>query len=395
MDSRALQPTVLKLREVVKRFGRVVAVDHVSFDVQQGEVLTLLGPSGCGKTTTLRMVAGFERPDDGEIEIQGNVVSAGAKHLHVPPEKRGLGMVFQSYAVWPHMTVYENVAYPLKLRRLGKHEVKQRVEEALELVGLGTLGDRPSTMLSGGQQQRVALARALVYSPGILLLDEPLSNLDAKLRNSMRVELKRLQERVSVTVLFVTHDQIEAMSLSTRLAVMNFGRIEQLGTPQDIYERPQTPFVEDFIGRVIRFRGTVVDKSWKGLLVEIDNVGARLTVDGDETLAPGQRVLVAIRPEDLEVGRSGENTLTCEVEKVLYLGSESEVLVRCGTEMITLTMPRGKVSDVHGSIDLTLPPEHLRVWAANDIIPSVDSSTNGLAIAATGASPMESASGAH
>ncbi len=395
MESRVFQPTVLQLRDVVKRYGHVVAVDRVSIEVYQGEVVTLLGPSGCGKTTTLRMVAGFERPDAGEIEIQGKLVSSGAKRLHVPPEKRGLGMVFQSYAVWPHMTVYENVAYPLTLRRLGKNEVKKRVEEALDLVGLGALGDRPSTLLSGGQQQRVALARALVYSPGILLLDEPLSNLDAKLRNSMRVELKRLQERVSVTVLFVTHDQIEAMSLSTRLAVMNHGRIEQIGTPQDIYERPQTPFVEDFIGRVIRFHGTVVDRSWKGLLVEIDNVGARLTVEGDETLAPGQRVLVAIRPEDLELDRRGENTLTCEVEKVLYLGSESEVLVRCGSELFTLTMPRAKAANVRGSIDLTLPSEHLRVWEDIDGIPSGDSTFDGHALEAAGASPVESATGAH
>jgi len=324
-------PTVLELRDVVKRFGKVTAVDRSSFVVQQGEVLTLLGPSGCGKTTTLRMVAGFERPDEGDIEIQGKLVSSGGRGLHVSPEKRGLGMVFQSYAVWPHMTVFENVAYPLALRRVNKAEKRQRVEETLELVGLGGLGDRPSTMLSGGQQQRVALARALVYSPGILLLDEPLSNLDAKLRNQMRVELKRLQERVSVTVLFVTHDQIEAMSLSTRLAVMNRGRIEQLGTPQDVYERPQTPFVEDFLGRVVRFRGVVVDESWNGLLVELDGLGARVRVEADETLHPGSRVLVAIRPEDLEIARHGEgprdNTLTCAVERVLYLGSECEILL--------------------------------------------------------------------
>ncbi len=395
MESKALQPTVLQAREIVKRFGRVVAVDQVSFEVQQGEVLTLLGPSGCGKTTTLRMVAGFERPDGGEIEIQGKLVSSGAKRLHVPPEKRGLGMVFQSYAVWPHMTVYENVAYPLTLRHLGKSEVKQRVLDALDLVGLTGLGDRPSPLLSGGQQQRVALARALVYSPDILLLDEPLSNLDAKLRNSMRVELKRLQERVNVTVLFVTHDQIEAMSLSTRLAVMNRGRIEQLGTPQDIYERPQTAFVEDFIGRVIRFRGTVVDTSWKGLLVEIDNVGARLTVEGGEPLAPGQRVLVAIRPEDLVLEGRGENTLTCAVEKVLYLGSESEIVVRSGSELFTLTVPRAKATEVGDSIDLTLPPEHLRVWPDAESLPAGDSAINGHAVEAISASSVKTSSGAH
>jgi ABC-type Fe3+/spermidine/putrescine transport system ATPase subunit len=366
VEDRASPTAILELRDVVKRFGRVTAVDHVSFEVRQGEVLTLLGPSGCGKTTTLRMVAGFERLDEGEIEIQGRLVSSASRRLHLPAEKRGLGMVFQSYAVWPHMTVFENVAYPLRLRRMGKREVKERVEQTLDLVGLGNLGERPSTMLSGGQQQRVALARALVYSPGILLLDEPLSNLDAKLRNSMRVELKRLQERVSVTVLFVTHDQIEAMSLSNRLAVMNLGNIEQLGTPQEVYEHPQTPFVEDFLGRVVRFQGTVVDTSWKGLLIELEGVGARLQVDADDALVLGQRVLVAIRPEDLELEGRGENTLACAVERVLYLGSECEVLVRAGNALFTLTVPRGKAAEIGQSIQLHLPPENLRVWAADE-----------------------------
>jgi ABC-type Fe3+/spermidine/putrescine transport system ATPase subunit len=372
-----LQPTVLELRDVVKRFGRVTAVDRVSFNVQQGEVLTLLGPSGCGKTTTLRMVAGFERPDDGEIEIQGRLVSSGTRRMHVSPEKRGLGMVFQSYAVWPHMTVFENVAYPLTLRHVGKQEVRQRVEQTLELVGLGTLGDRPSTLLSGGQQQRVALARALVYSPDILLLDEPLSNLDAKLRNLMRVELKRLQERVSVTVLFVTHDQIEAMSLSSRLAVMNRGQIEQLGSPQEVYERPATPFVEDFLGRVVRFRGTVVDRSWKGVLVELDGVGAKVQAEADDdSLTPGRRVLVAIRPEDIEIEKRGENrrenALACGVERVLYLGSECEVLLRAGDESITLLASRAKAAEVGNQLDLYLPPESVRVWAADDVAPSAE-----------------------
>ncbi len=249
----------LQVRDVVKRFGRVAAVNGVSFDVAHGEVLTLLGPSGCGKTTTLRVVAGFERPDAGEVDLQGRTVVAPAKRINLPPEKRGLGMVFQSYAIWPHMTVYENVAYPLVIRRVKSAEIKRRVEETLELVGLQGYGGRPATLLSGGQQQRVALARALVYSPSILLRDEPLSNLDAKLRSQMRIELKRLQQRVSVTVLFVTHDQVEAMSLSTKLAVMNLGKIEQLGTPQEVYEQPATPFVEDFIGRVLRFRGSVAE----------------------------------------------------------------------------------------------------------------------------------------
>ena len=208
-----------------KRFGNVAAVNNVSFDVTKGEVLTLLGPSGCGKTTTLRMIAGFEKPDTGEIEVENNFVVSVQKRIFLPPEKREMGMVFQSYAIWPHLNVFENVAYPLRVRRVKGSLVREKVESVLDLVGLAGLEDRPAMLLSGGQQQRVALARALVYSPKLLLLDEPLSNLDAKLREQMRVELKELQRRLSITVVFVTHDQIEAMTLSDRLAVMSQGRI--------------------------------------------------------------------------------------------------------------------------------------------------------------------------
>ncbi len=355
----------LEARNVVKRFGRVTAVDGVSFEVEQGAVLTLLGPSGCGKTTTLRVVAGFERPDEGEVDIEGRTVVAPARGITVPPEKRGLGMVFQSYAIWPHMTVFQNVAYPLVIRHVKKAETKQRVEQTLELVGLQGYGGRPATLLSGGQQQRVALARALVYSPSILLLDEPLSNLDAKLRNQMRVELKRLQERVSVSVLFVTHDQIEAMSLSTKLAVMNQGRIEQLGTPQEIYEQPATPFVEDFVGRVLRFRGTVTEQTDEGPIVELTGTpGARLrAAASDEPVALGTEVQVAIRPEDLQVhDGEGANVLRCNVEKVLYLGAECELLLRFGEINYTHVVSRSTLPDVSSTMDLYLPPRRLRVW---------------------------------
>jgi ABC-type Fe3+/spermidine/putrescine transport system ATPase subunit len=363
---------MLRVTDLEKRFSPrksdvVRALDGVSFTVTEGKLFTLLGASGSGKTTTLRSIAGLERPDAGRIEIDEVAMFDSSAALFVPPNKRDLGMVFQSYAIWPHMTVFENVAYPLTLRHVKNSEIKQRVEQTLDLVGLGALHDRPSTLLSGGQQQRVALARALVYSPDILLLDEPLSNLDAKLRNLMRIELKRLQERVSVTVLFVTHDQIEAMSLSTRLAVMNHGKIEQMGSPREVYERPQTPFVEDFLGRVIRFHATVVDTSWKGLLVELDLVGARLKVEAqDDALSPGRRVLVAIRPEDLEILQPGEqrrsNTLSCVVEKVLYLGSECEILLRCSNASFTLLVPRAAAAETRATVDLYLPPEHLRVW---------------------------------
>ncbi|HEY3167131.1 MAG TPA: ABC transporter ATP-binding protein, partial [Candidatus Binatia bacterium] len=267
-----MSQTFLEVRNLVKIFGKLTAVDNVSFKVEQGEVVTLLGPSGCGKTTTLRMVAGFEKPNAGEVEIAGRVVVATNRRINVPPEKRDIGMVFQSYAIWPHMTVFENVAFPLNVRRANRQEIKRRVEETLELVGLANFSDRPAILLSGGQQQRVSLARALVYSPSILLLDEPLSNLDAKLREQMRIEIKRLQQQLGFTVLFVTHDQIEAMSLSTRIALMNQGRIEQIGAPQDVYEHPQTPFVEDFLGRSLRFRGKIIDKRQGFDVVEFDGL---------------------------------------------------------------------------------------------------------------------------
>jgi ABC-type Fe3+/spermidine/putrescine transport system ATPase subunit len=352
----------LEARNVTKRFGRVTAVNDVSFGVEQGEVLTLLGPSGCGKTTTLRMVAGFEKPDTGEIDIDGRTVFSSARRIGIPPEKRALGMVFQSYAIWPHMTVFENVAYPLTVRHMSNREIKEKVHQTLELVGLSGYAERSAMALSGGQQQRVALARALVYSPGILLLDEPLSNLDAKLRGQMRIELKRLQERVNVTVLFVTHDQIEAMSLSTRLAVMNHGQLEQIGTPQEVYERPATPYVEDFLGHVLRFSGHLVD------LGVIEVAGTRMRVDvTDDRLTPGDRILAAIRPEDLELYRTGDgprhNTIRAAVEKILYLGSDCELLLRYAEVHYTLMVSRALMSRVEAEVELYLPPEHLRVWA--------------------------------
>jgi ABC-type Fe3+/spermidine/putrescine transport system ATPase subunit len=317
------------------------------------------------------MVAGFEKPNAGEVEIAGRVVVATNRRINVPPEKRDIGMVFQSYAIWPHMTVFENVAFPLNVRRANRQEIKRRVEETLELVGLANFSDRPAILLSGGQQQRVSLARALVYSPSILLLDEPLSNLDAKLREQMRIEIKRLQQQLGFTVLFVTHDQIEAMSLSTRLALMNQGRIEQIGGPQEVYEHPQTPFVEDFLGRILRFRGKIIEKQPGFDLVEFDglkNVQVRVpeSVDGAEV---GKRVLVAIRPEDARIKRNDsanrDNIIPCEVENILHLGRELELVLRVGGRVYTLTVPRERGMELCRSIVLHLPAEHLRVWVTD------------------------------
>ena len=359
----------LEVRNLVKIFGKLVAVNDVSFKVAQGEVVTLLGPSGCGKTTTLRMVAGFEKPNAGEVEIAGRVVVSTNQRIHAPPERRDIGMVFQSYAIWPHMTVFENVAFPLKVRRANRREIKERVERTLELVGLANFSGQPAILLSGGQQQRVSLARALVYSPSILLLDEPLSNLDAKLREQMRIELKRLQQQLGFTVLFVTHDQIEAMALSTRLAVMNQGRIEQLGSPQEVYEHPQTPFVEDFLGRILRFRGTVTERQADYQIVEFDglkNVRVRVS-EGAEQASVGKKVLVAIRPEDVRVERDSphdSNVIPGDVENVLHLGREYELVLRVADRLCTITVPRESGSKVGQTIRLHLPAEHLRVWTA-------------------------------
>jgi iron(III) transport system ATP-binding protein len=239
----------IELRRVLKRFGSQTAVNGIDLAAEQGEMLTLLGPSGCGKTTTLRMVAGLEDPDEGTIRAGERVLFDAAKGINIPPENRGLGMVFQSYAIWPHMTVLENVAYPLKMRRVPSGERRTMVSKVLDLVGMAGLEDKPATKLSGGQQQRVAFARALVFQPELLLLDEPLSNLDAKLREHMRFELRIMQKRLGLTAIYVTHDQEEALTLSDRLVVMNSGNIEQVGTPEEIYERPATRFVAQFIGK--------------------------------------------------------------------------------------------------------------------------------------------------
>ncbi len=250
------QPRI-EVADLVVRYGDVTAVDSIGFDIAPGELVTLLGPSGCGKTTTLRAVAGLETPSGGIIRLNGNSVYSASERRNVPAEKRGVSMVFQSYAIWPHMTVFDNVAYGLRVRRLPQAEVRQNVERVLDLVQMQGFADRPASKLSGGQQQRVAVARAIAFSPSVVLFDEPLSNLDAKLRAEMRVELRELQRRLDITSLYVTHDQEEALAISDRVIVMNGGRIEQIGTPEDIYNRPHSRFVADFVGSANLIAGKV------------------------------------------------------------------------------------------------------------------------------------------
>ncbi|MEK7216894.1 MAG: ABC transporter ATP-binding protein [Chloroflexota bacterium] len=327
--------------DVTKRFPETLALDRVSFEVQDGELLVLLGPSGCGKTTTLRIIAGLEEADAGEVRIGGSVVNAPAQRVFLPTEKREIGMVFQSYAIWPHMSVFENVAFPLRVRGIERRAAAGKVERALALVGLERLGDRPATKLSGGQQQRVALARALVFEPRLLLLDEPLSNLDAKLRVHMRGELKQLQQKTGITSVFVTHDQAESMALADRVVVMNQGRIEQIGTPADIYERPRTEFVSDFVGSVNLIPAQVA---------AIDELGCRLSSGlGDfrsghtDGLVAGDAVLALVRPEKISLlaqpPDGSVNAWECRVDAMFYYGDHREYHLDTGEQRLKAVTP--------------------------------------------------------
>src|SRR6185437_11760238 len=298
----AAMSVMVALDNLSKNFGAELAVNDVSLAVEQGEFVTLLGPSGCGKTTTLRCIAGLERPDGGEIHIGGDVVAAPQRGIYLNPEDRNIGMVFQSYAVWPHMTVFDNVAYGLRVRRADAEVVKERTSKALELVGLPHLADRYATKLSGGQRQRVALARAIVYEPRVILFDEPLSNLDAKLREQMRVELVRLQKEVGITSIYVTHDQSEALVMSDRVVVINNGVIQQIGDPQTIYARPANTFVANFIGVANLMEGALLGRSGDYCDVEIGlgegRTPLRLRAAGGKDAAAVQKVTLSLRPED-------------------------------------------------------------------------------------------------
>ena len=355
----------VELRDIVKKFGKVVAVDHVSFKVDDGEFFSLLGPSGCGKTTTLRIIAGLEMPDQGDILIDDKVVT----HLH--PKDRDVAMVFQNYALYPHMTVYENIAFPLEVRKkqynLTSEEIRKRVLEVARLLGIEELLERYPSQLSGGQQQRVALARALVRKPKVWLLDEPLSNLDAKLRVVMRRELKRLQKSLGITTIYVTHDQVEAMSMSDRIAVMNKGRVIQIGTPDDLYYKPQDVFVATFIGSppmnivncelqeqastleyIVPGEGGIVGSgkvSTNYLLNCYDVVKLPIASEfAKMLLSMGSReVLLGIRPEHIEVSKTpleaAVGVVKVRADVTEPLGSESIVNVIIGSDVIKLKAP--------------------------------------------------------
>lgn len=315
----------IEIKNLFKRYKKVVAVNRIQLNIEKGEMLTLLGPSGCGKTTTLRCIAGLEKPEDGDIVIDGKpLLSKG----FVQPSKRGIGMVFQNYAVWPHMKVFNNVAYGLKLLKISKSEIRDKVQNVLELVGLGGLVDRYPSQLSGGQQQRVALARALVRNPKVLLLDEPLSNLDAKLREELRFEIKSLVKRMGITAVYVTHDQAEAMVISDRIAVMNAGNVVQIGTAKEIYEQPADRFVADFIGTMNFISGEInqvyQDKEQASVRTDFsDNLLCMMSHAGETK--SGQKAYASIRPEEVEVflepPQDIQNVFKGTIDNKAYLGN--------------------------------------------------------------------------
>jgi iron(III) transport system ATP-binding protein len=327
---------MIEIVNLLKRFegekGSFTAVDCVSLTVPEGTLFTLLGPSGCGKSTTLRCVAGLERPESGEIRIGSETVFSTAG-VFIPPNRRDIGMVFQSYAIWPHMTVFDNVAYPLTIKGIPRAKVRDRVIGILQVVGLAGLENRSAPNLSGGQQQRVALARALVKEPRVLLLDEPLSNLDAKLREQMRFEIKALQRRLGITTLYVTHDQSEALAISDRVAVMDLGRILDVGTPEEIYHRPKNRFTADFIGQANLLEGRIAEAG--GGPARISTSLGDFFCPIPPQSGPADRVLIFIRPENLRIIAPGEpappNTFAGEIDSLTFLGESMDCQIRtCG-----------------------------------------------------------------
>ncbi len=345
----------LRLEGVTKRFGNVVAVDDVTLEIEHGEVMSILGPSGCGKTTTLRLIAGFLKPDKGRILMGGSDVTS------LPPEKRNVGMVFQNYALWPHMTVFDNIAFGLKIRKMPKEEIKRKVKEVLELVRLEGFESRYPPQLSGGQQQRIALARALALEPQVLLMDEPLSNLDAKLREEMRFEVRELQKKLSITTVYVTHDQAEALAISDRIAVMNRGKIVQVGSPSEIYDNPANQFVASFIGISNFIEGELEAVEGEYGVVRLEN-GERVTCRlSPNLLSEGRtsgKVLIVVRPENIELAKEGsENILETKVTRKIYLGNTVDYRVDLDGIELRLLLPPERDFKVGEKVRISLNPQ--------------------------------------
>jgi putative spermidine/putrescine transport system ATP-binding protein len=349
----------LKLEDITKKFGSFTAVNGFNLTVDEGELVALLGASGCGKTTTLRMIAGFTTPSSGSIVIEGKTVT------NLPPYKRNIGIVFQNYALFPHLTTFDNVAFGLKLKKMPVEEIKKRVARALDLVKLSGLEERLPRELSGGQQQRVALARALVMEPMVLLLDEPLSNLDAKLRAEMQVEIKRIQKEIGITTILVTHDQEEAMSLADRIVVMKDGTIQQIGTPREVFETPGNSFVADFMGFSNFLEGKVEKVDAGQVLAEVKGEKIKAVYSGAERLEAGDEVILAIRPEAIRINPTDEsyNTWEGKIMGLNYKGSVTRLMIQ---DFLGITLEL----DVYGSqqvnggdtLKVYLPPDKITVF---------------------------------
>jgi spermidine/putrescine transport system ATP-binding protein len=352
----------IQLVALSKNFGSVIAVDQIDLTIPQGEFFSLLGPSGCGKTTTLRMIAGFEQPTSGQVLLDG------ADMAGTPPNKRNVNTVFQSYALFPHLRVFDNVAYGLRRSKTGREDIKQRVGEVLEQVQLSAFASRKPAQLSGGQQQRVALARALVLKPAVLLLDEPLGSLDAKLRRQLQVELKALQEQVGITFLYVTHDQEEAITMSDRIAIMNHGHVEQAATPREMYEEPATAFVADFLGVSNLMDARVLSSSGSTIALELGS-GVVVEANGDD-ISAHQTVKVVVRPERVGIepaGVTGPNRIPAMVTRSIYLGNGVRVIAHLVTgDSVTVLVPSTGDNtpdnwEPGAAITCHLPPSAIRV----------------------------------
>ncbi len=354
----------VRVSHLSKQFNNNHVLNEITFTIEDGEFFTLLGPSGCGKSTTLNCIAGLEQPTAGSVEVGDRTFVNVARKLYVQPEERNLGMVFQSYALWPHMTVEKNLALPLSIRKASKADKASLIHDALDKVGLAHLKDRYPHQLSGGQQQRVALARALVYSPSVLLLDEPLSNLDAKLREQARAWLKRLQEDLGITTVYVTHDQDEALSLSDRIAVMFDGRMTQIGSPTDVYDRPATAHVAAFVGSCNFLVGVVESRNGGSIKIRLATNGEQITVATKEKFTEGQEVTVAVRPEKLTITpvqdpTNGMNVLDTEVLTRSYVGSRYEYGLRLGSTIVQAVTQDGSL---FGKVRLIFNPEDALVY---------------------------------
>jgi iron(III) transport system ATP-binding protein len=347
-------PIRIRVKNLVKSFrrrgggGEVIPVNNVSLDVAADEMLVLLGPSGCGKTTLLRCIAGLERPDSGEIFINDEPVYSSEAGIFLPPDKRPISMVFQSYALWPHMTLFDNVAYPLQARNVKSDEIRRRALETLDVVGLADLANQYPGQISGGQQQRVALARAVVPQTGVVLFDEPLSNVDARVREQLRLEIRRMQRAFGFSGLYVTHDQSEAMAVADRIAVLNDGKMEQIGAPEDVYNLPHTSYVGTFIGSANIWSGTI--ESITGSTITLRTAAGALVIDADSDLMRGAecpnvgaQAKVLARPESMEIHQAppqgADNVLECMVETRVFLGSHTEYVLTIGTERIKAWIP--------------------------------------------------------